>query len=130
MSGHKFTPAEQNRMALGCLLMFLMLMPFACHACFGGKSTDTKDSGSNNKRTGNEYVVILSNIDNAHLRSSPGGDTTLVDLPPSTKLRVLDRKMNYSGTLKQEWYKVSYGGYTGWVSQYNTTGEIISEGEY
>ena len=61
--------------------------------------------------------------------SNPPDGEAIIRIPADTKLEILGKRKITTGRMKQTWYKVSYKGKTGWISEYVTTGEIITGGD-
>ena len=70
--------------------------------------------------TENPYAyVYMTTASNCWLRSDPNAIDELKKIPQGTKLGVLEVKTVQQGMLKNDWYKVTYKGKTGWVSEHN-----------
>ena len=68
-----------------------------------------------------EQVRIITPGSRARLLPSPmalGGEYTRI--PQGTTLTVISEDIRKSGPMYMTWLKVSYGGHTGWISQYDT----------
>ena len=73
-----------------------------------------------------EFVVIDKTTP-ATLREAPNGTRSLGKIPAGTKIEIKSKKDIRSGILVVTWYEVSYKGKTGWISQYVTMGDVITE---
>jgi len=73
-----------------------------------------------------EFVIIEKKV-TATLREAPNGTSSLGKIPSGTKIQIISKKEVPSGPLLVVWYEVKFKGKIGWISQYNTTGDIIKE---
>jgi hypothetical protein len=73
-----------------------------------------------------EFVVI-DKLTPAPLRETPDGTRSIGKIPAGTKIEIKSKKDIRSGMLIVTWYEVSYEGKAGWISQYVTMGDVITE---
>jgi hypothetical protein len=73
--------------------------------------------------------VTIDNVGPARVLSAPGEEPVLGRIPALARTEIFGSRDVRSGALSQTWYKVKVDGRTGWISQYTTTGEIVSESE-
>ncbi|MCD4728158.1 MAG: SH3 domain-containing protein [Pirellulales bacterium] len=60
----------------------------------------------------------------SRLLPDPNSNYQLTRIPENTKLIILDKKTVQQGRMQNNWYKVNYNEYTGWISGWN-----MEEGE-
>ncbi len=72
------------------------------------------------------FVSIAKGV-MANLRDVPNGTKTLTRIPQDTRIEVISSRDVRSGVLLVTWYEVVYSGQSGWVSQYDTTGDLWSD---
>tara|TARA_X000000950_G_scaffold200087_1_gene240925 strand:- start:19951 stop:20946 length:996 start_codon:yes stop_codon:yes gene_type:complete len=63
-------------------------------------------------------ITVTTNY-NCRLLPDPDSNQELTRIPENTELVVLESKDVQQGRLLNKWYKVYYGGYTGWTSGWN-----------
>ena len=63
-------------------------------------------------------VTVTTDYD-CRLLPDPDSNNALIRIPKNTRLVVLDSKDVQQGRMLNKWYKVEYGGYTGWTSGWN-----------
>jgi hypothetical protein len=73
-----------------------------------------------------EFIIIDKAV-SAPLRSAPLDGKELGRIPAGTKVQVFEKAEARSGMLAQTWYRVKYKGKEGWISQYTTMGDIITQ---
>jgi hypothetical protein len=73
-----------------------------------------------------QYVVI-DDLASARFLSRPPDGSVLGRIPSGTKLRILDERRVQTGMTSQNWYRVKWAGKEGWISEYVTTGAVLSE---
>lgn len=71
--------------------------------------------------------VVIDKATPATLREAPNGTRSLGKIPAGTKIEIKSQKDIRSGMLVVTWYEVSYRGKAGWISQYVTMGDVITE---
>lgn len=71
------------------------------------------------------FVSIAKGV-MANLRDVPNGTKTLTRIPQDTRLDVISSRDMRSGALEVTWHEVVYSGQSGWISQYDTTGDLWS----
>ncbi len=60
----------------------------------------------------------------SRLLPDPNSNTEISRVQPNTKLKVLEKRTVQQGQMRNNWYKVTYKGKTGWISGWN-----MKEGE-
>jgi len=73
--------------------------------------------------------VIIDKAYSARILSEPLSDNSLGRIPAGTKAQIFKKQQARSGMLTQTWYFVKYNNIEGWISQYVTMGDIITEYE-
>jgi hypothetical protein len=71
--------------------------------------------------------VIIDKAASAPVRSHPNGTNSLGRLPAGSKIEILAKKDIRSGKFVVTWYRIKFNGKDGWISQYVTMGDIITE---
>ena len=71
--------------------------------------------------------VIIDKTASAPVRNQPNGTDSLGQLPAGSKVEIFGEKTVRSGSLLVTWYKVKINKKDGWISQYVTMGDIITE---
>jgi len=71
------------------------------------------------------FVSIAKGI-TANLRDVPNGTKTLTKIPQDTRIEIISSRDVRSGALEVTWHEVVYSGQSGWISQYDTTGDLWS----
>ncbi len=71
--------------------------------------------------------VIIDKLGSAPVRSQPNGTDSLGRLPAGSKVEIFEKKTVRSGSVLITWYRVKIDEKYGWISQYVTTGNIITE---
>ena len=71
--------------------------------------------------------IIIDKAASAPVRSHPNGTDSLGRLPAGNKVEIFEKKTVRSGPLAVIWYRVKINGKNGWISQYVTMGDIITE---
>ncbi len=78
-----------------------------------------------------EYFIAGSYGEAALINREVDGTVFIGEIPVGTKIQILEKKKIrqyfHTGDYYVTWYRVSYNGIDGWVSEYCTTGDIISE---
>jgi hypothetical protein len=75
-----------------------------------------------------EFVTI-SEHDPASMYDAINGDEVLEEIPTKTKLEVKSKKDVRQGRIVLTWFEVTYKDKTGWITQYQTTGDLVTESE-
>lgn len=73
-----------------------------------------------------EYAVI-DKLGPVRVLSAPDKGSETGRIQPGTKVEILGKKDVQSGRLIVTWYRIKFNNADGWISQYVTTGKIISE---
>lgn len=71
--------------------------------------------------------VIIDKAASAPVRSHPNGTDSLGRLPAGSKVEIFEKKTVRSGRFAVIWYRVKINGKDGWISQYVTMGDIVTE---
>lgn len=79
------------------------------------------------KYAGLKAYVVTDNLGPAKLYEIAGGYGYLDEIPINEKFELLDLKSIHKGQQTVTWYKIKYDSKEGWISQFVTTGKIISE---
>ena len=70
------------------------------------------------EKYGIKDITVTTNY-NCRLLPDPDSNQELTRIPENTELVVLESKDVQQGRMLNKWYKVYYGGYTGWTSGWN-----------
>lgn len=71
--------------------------------------------------------VIIDKVASAPVRNQPNGTDSLGRLPAGSKVEIFGKRTVRSGSLLVIWYEVKINKKDGWISQYVTMGDIITE---
>ena len=91
---------------------FLLLVAVLCWA------------GDGQKR---EFVVIDTSVPITEVSSQPYSKETIGPLRAGTRVEIFEKRDVRTGRFWVTWYRIKLKGKTGWISQYETTGDIIAE---
>jgi hypothetical protein len=78
-------------------------------------------------RAGPKEFVVIDTTAAATIRAAPLGEKALGRIPAGTKVQILEKTEARSGIVSQTWYRVKFEGREGWISQYTTIGQILTE---
>lgn len=101
--------------SLKTLLMAVFLVPLACAA-----APDASVLAASSERVTNADFPT-------HLRPEPDSLQSLVRIPPSTTLTIEDMRVIRLDKFKENWYRVTYDGKTGWVRGDDLEGEAAEK---
>ena len=71
--------------------------------------------------------VIIDRATSQRYMADPLDGKVLGRIPAGTKVQILEKREVRSGAFTITWYRVKYKGKDGWISQYSTMGNIITE---
>lgn len=81
---------------------------------------------NNQSNSTNEYVII-NTVSTAWICKNPLDDIQIGEIPAGTKVQIFEKREARSGMIYSTWYRVKYNDIVGWISQYETMGDIITE---
>jgi len=93
------------------------------------KSSEKQPSVCDQAQSGaTKQFVTIGNGFNARLQIAPNSNSEILRIPGGSKVQVLGQQDTKPGIAIVRWFKVEYKGKTGWISQGDTMGEIVTEG--
>lgn len=71
--------------------------------------------------------IIIDKVASAPVQSQPNGSDPIGRFEAGSKVEIFGKKTVRSGPLAVIWYRVKINGKNGWISQYVTMGDVITE---